>query len=809
MSIEKRIQVFSEGNLSSKIAIVGEALGEVEVKFQRPFVGPAGNLLNNLLSSAGINRSSCYITNVIKEHPPKNNISEFVNLTKKYPVETDEFKEYRELLKSELMDSGANVILALGNVPLYTLTGLRQITKRRGSILESSLIPGRKVIPTIHPSSALRFGNYVQRYFILFDLIRASEQADFPEIILPKRNLIIKPSFFEAMRWIEEFSKHDSIGFDIETLRNKLSHFSISDILGETAISVALFSGGLDLFSPEEERDLVLALNKMLQSVDFVIGQNLNFDSSFLLREYGIVIDPKKIHDTMIAHGVLAPEFPKALDFLTSIYTLEPYYKDEGKQHIKDQTSSDSFHIYSAKDAAVVGPIWNSVSEDLQKQGNYKTYLRQRDVLGPISFMQQRGVRVDVEGLRKQGDLVGKKIEELTENLHKVAGVEINPNSPKQLQTYFYIDKKIPPYHNRKTGAIAVDKSALKRMARKGIEEAKILLEIRKLSKQKGTYLDVVLRNDNRLVGSYNPVGTKFSRLSSSKNLFGEGTNMQNLDDCIKEFLLADKGYFFINVDLAQAENRIVAHIAPDHNMIEAFETNRRVHAVTASLISGLSYERVLEEKRLEIPCHIGDGTKTWDFFGKKSNHAFNYGWGPHSFAYELEISNKEGTFLRDGYLKSYPGIPQYWRWIKDEIYKSRRLVNIYGRIYEFKGMLDQELWKRAYSYIPQSTVGDIINEKGLNYIYYDQENFSPVELLMQVHDSVLFQIPFELSLLEISDILNKIKRSLETPLEWKGSAFVIPAEFEIGLSYKTMKSVDVTNDVELKESIIKLREDQ
>src|SRR5690606_7062452 len=128
-----------------------------------PFIGTSGKLFDSCMLAAGLFRQLCYITYVIKERPDNNDTTCFITLGKTV-WESDEFKYYKESLKKELQKVDPNVVVAVGNISLYALTGLTGITKYRGSILESTLIPGLKVIPTLHPGSALR--TYIWRHFI-------------------------------------------------------------------------------------------------------------------------------------------------------------------------------------------------------------------------------------------------------------------------------------------------------------------------------------------------------------------------------------------------------------------------------------------------------------------------------------------------------------------------------------------------------------------------------------------------------------------------------------------------------------------
>jgi hypothetical protein len=112
-----------------------------------------------------------------------------------------------------------------------------------------------------------------------------------------------------------------------------------------------------------------------------------------------------------------------------------------------------------------------------------------------------------------------------------------------------------------------------------------------------------------------------------------------------------------------------------------------------------------------------------------------------------------------------------------------------------------------GYSYIPQSTTGDIINRRGLNHIYYNQDEFEPVELLMQVHDSIVFQIPISIGWKNMALILMKIKQSLETPLEFRGIEFVVPAGFQMGTNMANIKELKTLEPDELEEIYNNLKE--
>ena len=153
-----------------------------------------------------------------------------------------------------------------------------------------------------------------------------------------------------------------------------------------------------------------------------------------------------------------------------------------------------------------------------------------------------------------------------------------------------------------------------------------------------------------------------------------------------------------------------------------------------------------------------------------------------------------------DGYFKMYPGIRTYQKWVIQELYtKSRRLTNPFGRSRIFLDRWGQQLFNAAFDFIPQSTVGDVINSRGINYIYFSS-NFAPIILVNQVHDSIEFEVPISTGSKRIAEMLLSIKASLETPITWRGREFHIPAELKAG---GNLKDADNNNPRGLK--VVKL----
>src|SRR5213082_506891 len=176
------MRLIQSGQKSAKLVVVGEAPGATEDASGVPFSGASGNDLNNYLIAVGIARSDVFVTNVCHVRPPANKFEAFLK-PKPHPALLYGIVQ----LKKDIEEIRPNLVLALGDVPLRFLTNKRSITKYRGSVLESTLVKGQKVLPTFHPASVFR--QYENRALIRLDMKRVAEEAKFPEIVLPVRDV--------------------------------------------------------------------------------------------------------------------------------------------------------------------------------------------------------------------------------------------------------------------------------------------------------------------------------------------------------------------------------------------------------------------------------------------------------------------------------------------------------------------------------------------------------------------------------------------------------------------------------------------
>jgi uracil-DNA glycosylase len=327
MSKIGNIYVPSEGPTDARIMIVGEAPGKDEEAKRQPFIGASGDLLMQYLGRHRIRRGDVYLTNLCKYRPLRN---DFKNV-----LGSDELENGIEELKAEIKAVNPNVIIAVGNWPLYHLTGCcgmknnkpspgTGIMSYRGSVLPNTLIPdGPKVLASFHPAFIVRPQGFSWHPVFNFDLAKGIKEAEHPDLNYPSYTSHINPDEGTLGLLIDEMLASPIISVDIETFGDTLA------CVGFTSTT----NWGLCL-TFEDSRSWEISeyllhstVPKMFQFGAFDINW-MEYFYQWETRGYG----EGKGWDTYIASATLMPEFPRGLDFLTSIYTPFPYYKTERKE---------------------------------------------------------------------------------------------------------------------------------------------------------------------------------------------------------------------------------------------------------------------------------------------------------------------------------------------------------------------------------------------------------------------------------------------------------------------------------------------
>lgn len=769
------------GPEDARIMLVGEAPGANEDQEGIPFSGMAGKLLNTMLSEAGIDRSKCYVTNVVNQRPENNDFSALYD--GKEP--SDVLKQHIERLRTEIERVKPNVIICLGNEALLATTGRTGISKLRGSVLPSSLSPGRKVIATYHPAAVMRFFEW--RPVAVMDLARGLRESEFPDIRTRVRTLQIGREYSKVKESLERIAGvHEStrIAFDIETSERQVTAISFSTH-ADSAISVPLFWKGVSVFTEEEEVEIWQLIKRILEGPAQKIAQNAEFDCLFLWEVYGIRVANLWM-DTMLAHHVVYPELEKGLAFLCSMYTDQPYYKDDiaSKDH-------DVFLRYNALDSCITRECADAIEVELKEFKVERFYFDfVHKMIVPLTEMGHRGIKIDTEFRAATQARLKAEIAEHQAKLDEAAGHPLNVNSPKQMQAYLYEELKNEKQtkvrkskkSDEKTTSVSTDAAAIEKLyAQSGNESLPLILAIRERQKLLSTYFEAAVDADGRMRTTYKIAGTKSGRLSAAQTIFGTGLNIQNVPaGDARRLFVADPGCVFIQGDLSQAEARVVAFMANDERLIRVFEEGGDIHRRNASIIFHKEPADVTNDERQ---------------LAKRIVHASNYGMGPRQFKETcwtdmgMEVTEARARELLNMYFAQFIGVSRWHTEIQSQVKRNRTLTTPYGRKRMFFGYIGDDLFREAYSYIPQATVVDHLNKSLLDLDELFKTNPGiGAQLMMQVHDSLMVQCPEA----QVDRVMDLMRQYMDRPVPATRNtlSFRIPVDFKVGKSWQDLKEI-------------------
>lgn len=782
-------RLIQEGPRDAKIILVGEAPGETEDRTGRPFQGGSGELLDRMLDRSGISRSECFVTNLCHVRPPGNKFEWFLKKENQLHL----FKGTLQL-KKDIEAIRPNIVVGLGSQPLRVLTNRVGIDKWRGSILESTLVKGVKTVSTYHPAYILRVYDY--KAVAEFDLKRVADESRSPVINLPAREHFLHPELAVRSQLVEEMEKAEWLAIDIECWLG-------AD--GKWRLACVGFSDrpNRSLVIHNDGPGAILDIKRLCACPAKKVFQNGTFDVT-VLRSEGIPVT-NFAWDTMLAHHSLFAEsasgsdemsalagkkrqaaIQKGLAFQASIYTKEPFYKDDGKLW-KETNDLRMFWLYNGKDVTVTREIRDVQERELNDFGTMGIFQHEMSLVEPLMAMTDRGIRIDMQ-LR---DSLHKQIEEEILRLQKfldiAAGSPVNVKSNPQVTKLLYDVLKLPPKYG-KSGGLTADKDTINELA--GKYQHPVLSSILKIRERRELierYLNATVDKDGRMRCSFDITGTRSGRLSSRASIHGSGTNLQNIParrkegEQIRRMFISDPGKVFIYRDFSQAEARVVAYLAGAEGLIELFEDpTRDIHRENASRIFGKPLKDVTDNER---------------YLAKKVVHASNYGMGPARLV-ELVAEESEFTGIRinfaqaqdliNRYFLLYPEIKEvWWKRVESDIRYSRTLNTPFGRKRMFFGRWDDKLLRDAYSYQPQSAVGYLGCQAVVNCYHQVEKAMPGYELLLQVHDSVLGQSPVSL----VHDAAEAMQAAMNIPITINGRTFFIPTDCKVGLNWARASS--------------------
>lgn len=773
------------GPIDANIAIVGMAPGDDEVKSGTPFTGPAGQLLTNCMRQVGMSRGDCFITNLSEYQPPKHDLSLLSTIGVNLDNEINR-------CKNELRRVSPRVILCLGADALYHLTGYSGIYDMRGSPIKCNFMTNSWIIPSIHPAALLR-GEYKHSAYLMYDIMKCMEIAKHKIWRPIDRIYRTNPTFLEVIEYLKdivesgrcfEFDKarlggiKTKVAIDLETnfmsKDNGLEYIRCFGIAKSPAdaMCIPIHTSSGSRWSINEEYEIWTLIRKICQHEYIIkVAQNQSFEMSVLHKWVGEI---HPIRDTAIGHHLINPETPKALQFLTSVYTDMPFYKDDAKNSTWEDEAT---WLYNCKDCVVTYEINTKVEEDLKQLGLYTPFYTDYQV--PIAKIlweaTMTGILVDTKKVLAYRAEYEALRDSAQEQLNKLAGREINVNSPPGMKWLLYEKMGLPKQYNKVTKKVSTDEKSITKLAKMFPNEIfNLVLEVRKYRKLLSTYLKEFWDSDNRCRSDMRVWGTVTGRLAAMENYRGTGLNMQNIPPDIKDIFIADEGYVLLRVDKEQVESILTAYMAQDLNMIQCFLDKRDIHRLVGSMVYNIPYENLTKDSPERGK-------------GKTLGHSANYKVGPMTFAGIAEVPVSTAKLLLEKYYKLFRlGI---WHdEVKERVRKDRTFKTIYGRRRTFFDRWGDRLFREAIANEPQSTACDHLN---MAAVRIDRRKIDGMHLLLQVHDELVYLVREDI----VQQSANIIMEELSVPLIIKGRTVNLPTSIQIGKDWKNVTTYDYKSD--------------
>ena len=547
--------------------------------------------------------------------------------------------------------------------------------------------------------------------------------------------------------WVAEAMAIGRLAVDTETdgldpMRARLIGLSLATAAGR-ACYVPI---GHEVLGEQIRLDAVISvLGPLLADPSVLkIFQNAKFDMMILSRAGFPMATP--VDDTMlISYSQEAGMHGHGLDELSQLHLGHtPISYDEatgtGRNRVPfAQVQIDRATAYAAEDADVTLRLWETLKPRLRLNGGLALYERLERPLVPILLeMERAGVKVDADDLLRMSVDFAARMAVMEQDCHRLAGRSFNVGSPKQLGEVLFDEQKLPGGKRMKTGAWGTDSSVLLGLADQGHDLPGRILEWRQLQKLKSTYADALVNDINPETGR---VHTSFAMaIASTGRLSSTDPNLQNIPirteegSRIRHAFIAEPGNVLVSADYSQIELRLLAHVADLPVLKESFANGEDIHARTASEVFGIPMAGMDPMTRRRA---------------KAINFGIIYGISGFGLARQLGVSPGEARGYIDRYFERYPGIRTYMDRTKEEARANGYVVSPFGRRCWVPGIADKNGARRAYAERQainaplQGGAADIIKRAMVSLPAVFSEAGLTSRLLLQVHDELLFEVPF------------------------------------------------------------------
>ncbi len=597
---------------------------------------------------------------------------------------------------------------------------------------------------------------------------------------------ILDQALFDV--WLKKLNDATLIAFDTETTgldaqQAQLVGLSFSVKPGEAAY-IPLTHSYMGV--PEQlDRDTVLrALKPLLEDPNKAkVGQHAKFDMNILAncaiggdQTNGIMVQGVAF-DTMLESYVLDSTATRhdmdslALKYLGHSTTSFQDIAGKGvKQLTFDQISLEQAGPYAAEDADVTLRLHHVLHEKLQAIPSLNSVLTDIEMpLVPVlARIERQGALVDAKLLGVQSVELGDKMVALEREAFAIAGEEFNLSSPKQLGVILYEKLGLPIISKTAKGQASTAEAVLAELAEQDFPLPKVLMQYRSMSKLKSTYTDRLPEQINPRTGrihtSYHQAVTATGRLSSSD------PNLQNIPirtaegRRIRQAFVAPKGYKLLAADYSQIELRIMAHLAKDEGLLNAFRNDLDVHSATAAEVFGVDLSDVTTDQRRSA---------------KAINFGLIYGMSAFGLAKQIGVDRKQSQAYIDRYFARYPGVLDYMERTRAQAAEQGYVETIFGRrlylpeINAKNPALRKGAERTAINAPMQGTAADIIKKAMVAVDNWLTASGLDARVILQVHDELVLEVR--------EDLVDQVRDELRVHMS-EAATLDVPLVVEVGV---------------------------
>ncbi|MDA1191691.1 MAG: DNA polymerase I [Candidatus Poribacteria bacterium] len=488
----------------------------------------------------------------------------------------------------------------------------------------------------------------------------------------------------------------------------------------------------LDEFRPFLESDVVVK-----------VGHNTKYDLS-VLRWHGIHVSTA-IFDSMLAAHLATPDLKRNMDYLAEALlgyrpvSIKDLIGERGEeQRTMREVDVETVKEYAAEDADITFQLYEKYKPLLKEQEQERVFYEVECPLVPVLVeMEYEGIRLDPEVLHAMSGEWERLADEARDSIFKIAGEEINLNSPKQLGEIMFDKLDIEPKPPKtKTGQYQTNEQILSRLA-PNHEIAQLILDHRMYTRLKTNYVDQlpdsIYARTGRIHTNYEQAVTATGRMQSS------GPNLQNIpirsekgQEIRKAFVARNDDYLLLAADYSQIELRIAAEISKDEGLMQAFANNEDIHTATAARVYKVS---------------SGDVTPDMRSKAKMVNFGILYGISAFGLAQRLNVPRAEASELIDTYFEQFPGVRNYM----DETIAFARAhgyaETLMGRRRYFRDINSANATSRgseernAINSRIQGSAADMIKIAMVKIHNEIQKRGLKSRMLLQVHDELVFDM--------------------------------------------------------------------